>query len=174
MKESNYWEIAMLVVIGILSVLMVRSMQLGLVDMVAQWLGILFSFLLALTLSESAKIDSEEKRAELIMEDLVEELRFIQAELDKSGPAKFYLATWSYIKGTGLPDRIPHPLRKAFAQAFVTVDAYNDSADNLKNYINMPKIGQDRTNELEEIYFDTQKKLEKATLEALTFYESMK
>ncbi len=174
MKKSTYLGITLISVVGLLFLLILKSIQIQQFDLVIQWISIVLAFLLPTLFSETIKAEEKEKNAEQQIEDLISELKFIQRKLKDSHPIAFYLETWSYIKFVGLSDIIPHDFRKALAQAFITADAFNDASNRLEAYSLTPGNISSKTNALKMIRDDVRNELSKAVDNALSIYELMK
>ena len=57
--------------------------------------------------------------------ELVGELREIMEWAKRESIDELHSATWTAIKGSGIPDRIEPKLRRALADAFSVFDIYN-------------------------------------------------
>jgi len=174
MREGSILTIGTIILCILLAIFGVVSITLQLYEIAFQTLGILLAFFLATISAEAVRVRNEESVADSVIDDIIGELKGIQESLGKPDAAVFYSATWSYVKTSGLPKRIPSKLRKAFADALLTLDQINDIAQALRDAALHPNIGSKRIEDLRRMHQEAKDELERLTKQALDLYESMK
>jgi hypothetical protein len=154
MRESFWWLLGAFVTILIAGILILLSDYIPTGVLIVEMLATLFGVLIAITLGEAFSANRNETRAKWMERELVGELEeiLILAQNDKID--ELHSATWSAIKGTGIPDRIDPNVRRALADAFAVFDIYNYE---VRKYICSPD--DPRLVKLAEHIVETKKRL---------------
>lgn len=125
MRESHWWLLGAFITTLLACVLILLGDLIPSGPFVVEMLATLFGVLIAITLGEAFGANRDEMRAKWVEKELVGELVEI-LELAKRGSIdELHSATWTAIKGTGIPDRIEPSVRRALADAFAIFDIYN-------------------------------------------------
>ncbi|MHA2025130.1 MAG: hypothetical protein ACW98U_04430 [Candidatus Thorarchaeota archaeon] len=125
MRESYWWLLGAFITTLLACVLILLGDLLPSGPFVVEMLATLFGVLIAITLGEAFGANRDEMRAKWVEKELVEELSEVLALAKRDDLDELHSATWTAIKGTGIPDRIDPRVRRALADAFSVFDIYN-------------------------------------------------
>jgi hypothetical protein len=140
--------------------------------MVVEILATLFGVLIAIALSEAFGANREESRARWVQNELIVELTEIHELAQREKIDELHSATWTAIKGTGIPDRIDPKLRRALADAFSIFDIYNYEVRKFKEYSFTTTLDDPRLIKLSHHIDDTKSRLVSATKNVLDMVSS--
>jgi hypothetical protein len=159
MRESFWWLLGAFVTILIAGILILLSDYIPTGVLIVEMLATLFGVLIAITLGEAFSANRNETRAKWMERELVGELEeiLILAQNDKID--ELHSATWSAIKGTGIPDRIDPNVRRALADAFAVFDIYNYEVRKYKENSFICSPDDPRLVKLAEHIVETKKRL---------------
>lgn len=134
MRESYWWLLGAFITTLLACVLILLGDILPSGPFVVEMLATLFGVLIAITLGEAFGANRDEMRAKWVEKELVGELSEILAFAKRVDLDELHSATWTAIKGTGIPDRIESSVRRALADAFAIFDIYNYEVRKYKEY----------------------------------------
>lgn len=141
--------------------------------MVVEILATLFGVLIAIALSEAFGANREESRARWVQNELIVELTEIHEIAQREVIDELHSATWTAIKGTGIPDRIDPKLRRALADAFSIFDIYNYEVRKFKEYSFTTTLDDPRLIKLSHHIGETKSRLVSAAKNVLDMVSSM-
>jgi len=138
------------------------------VEMLATFLGVLF----AISFGEGIRNGVEEKKAKLVQDDLVDEVREILENAERPFIRELTSATWISVRARGIPDRIEPELRKALAKVFELFEICNYSIRQKEEYSRAPNPDDEKMDILEFKLEDARNRLVLAARKVLEMVDS--
>ena len=158
MKDSSFWAIAAIVLVGIATTMLIGRDYLPSDPMYVEMIATLFGVLIAITFGEFLLNTREERKTKSVEKDLIGELRDIQNKSSQDPFTERYSPTWTAIKAKGIPDRIEPKLRKALSEALVLFDDHNNK---LRRYDDLRLTGDPEDRRLSDLRYHARTSSEK-------------
>lgn len=140
--------------------------------MFIEMLATLFGVLIAISLSEGLRSDREEKRAKLVEDDLIKEVRNILENAERPFMRELCSATWISVRARGIPDRIEPELRRALASAFELFEICNYYVRQLEEHRLTPNPNAKKRATLDYFMNNAKKRLILASRKVLEMVDS--
>ncbi len=158
--RTSYWYGIATVLLGIIvGVAAYQALSINRPDILFEFLGVLFGFMLAYFASEYLRHHNEEKEADEILVDVLVELELLLEYLDDPDDPTFTSATGSWIKSQGLTYRIDRDKRKKVLDVFICLENYNSMNERYCEYNDRADHNTDRLEELESLYLEKKEEL---------------
>lgn len=172
MKDSDSWFIMtfLMVVIAVLAIFFRGYLSSD--PMFVEMLATLFGVLIAISFMEGIRNGVEEKRAKLIQDELIDEVREILENAERRFIRELTSATWISVRARGIPDRIEPELRRALAKVFELVEICNYSIRQKEEYGRTTDPDAKKMDTLNFILEDARNRLVLAARKALEMVDS--
>ena len=172
MKESTIWfSLTFVIAIAATASIFLRH-YLPSDPMYVEMLATLFGVLIAISFSEGIRNGVEEKRAKLVQDDLVDEVRVILENAERPFIRELTSATWISIRARGIPDRIEPKLRRALAKVFELFEICNYGVRQKEEYGRTPDPDDEKMDTLNFILKDARNRLILAARKVLEMVDS--
>ena len=159
MRESYWWLIGAFMLVLVATVAILIRDFLPTEPLIIELIATFFGVLIAIALGEAFGANRAESRANWVKIELISELEEILELAGRDTIDELHSATWTAVKGTGIPDRIEPQLRRALADAFSVFDIYNYEVRRYKEHSFIADTEDPRLIKLAEHIGATKKRL---------------
>ena len=159
MRESYWWLVGAFVLVLIAGATFLIRDFLPTEPLIIELIATFFGVLIAIALGEAFGANRAESRANWVKNELITELEEIRELAARDTIDELHSATWTAVRGIGIPDRIEPQLRRALADAFSVFDIYNYEVRRYKEHSFTANPDDPRLSKLTDHIGETKKRL---------------
>ncbi len=124
MKESNFWFLITLILVGTATFALLFPDYLPTAPMFIEMTADFFGVFIALSLEQAIRNSREDSKAQWMKDKLLKELVSILKQLKRPGTYEMVVPTWSSIKPTDIPARIDSQIVDALSKVHIRFENY--------------------------------------------------